>query len=72
MLKGNISFKEMGSIKGYLGSPSKANKELGSLYLTQASIALAESMKFVSQGNDLPELPLSIRLLLKMVDIEYC
>ena len=70
MLKGNFSFKEMGSINGYLGSPSKASKELGSLYLTQASIALAESMKYVSQGNELPELPLTIRMLLKMVDLD--
>ena len=70
MLKGNISFKEMGSINGYLGSPSKASKELGSLYLEQASIALAESMKYVSQGNELPELPLPIRMLLKMIDLD--
>ena len=70
MLKGNFSFKEMGSINGYLGSPSKASKELGNLYLQQASIALAESMKFVSQGNALPELPLPVRMLLKMVDLD--
>ena len=70
MLKGNFSFKEMGSTNGYLGSPGKANKELGNLYLEQASIALAESMKFVSEGNELPELPLSIRMLLKMVDLD--
>ena len=70
MLKGNFSFKEMGSINGYLGSPSKASKEMGNLYLTQASIALAESMKYVSKGNELPELPLPIRMLLKMVDLD--
>ncbi len=70
MLKGNFSFKEMGSINGYLGSPSKASKELGNLYLQQASLALAESMKFVSQGNALPELPLTVRMLLKMVDLD--
>lgn len=70
MLKGNFSFKEMGSVNGYLGSPARATKEMGNLYLTQASIALAESMKYVSQGNELPELPLPIRMLLKMVDLD--
>lgn len=70
MLKGNISFQEMGSTKGYLGSPAKANKDLGNLYLNQASYALAESMKFVSEGNELPELPLQVRMLLKMVDLD--
>lgn len=70
MLKGNYTFKEMGSTKGYLGAPSKSSSLFGKLYLEQASIALAESMKFVSQGNELPELPLPIRMLLKMVDLD--
>ena len=70
MLKGNFSFKEMGSIQGYLGSPSKSNKEFGQLYLAQAANALAESMKYVSQGNELPELPLQIKTILKMVDLD--
>ncbi len=70
MLKGNFTFKEMGSVEGYLGSPSRANKDLGQLYLQQAANALAESMKYVSEGNELPELPLQIRTLLKMVDID--
>lgn len=70
MLKGNISFQEMGATRGYLGSPSKANKDLGNIYLNQASNALAESMKFVSEGNELPELPLQVRMLLKIVDLD--
>lgn len=70
LLKGNISFKEMGSELGYLGSPAFADKEFGNLYLNTASNALAESMKFVSQGNKLPELPLKIKLLLKYIDLD--
>ncbi len=70
MLKGNYSIKEMGSKTGYLGSPSKATKLFGSLYLEEASVALSESMKFVSEGNELPELPLTIRMLLKMINLD--
>lgn len=70
LLKGNISFKEMGSNKGYLGSPSKSSIELGQLYIEQAVNALSESMKYVSRGNELPDLPLQIKMLLKMVDLD--
>ena len=70
MLKGNYSFKEMGSQNGYLGSPAKSSEAFGKLYLEQASIALAESMKFVSLGNELPDLPIAIRMLMKMIDID--
>lgn len=70
MLKGNFSFKEMGSLEGYLGSPSKSSKEFGELFLTQAVNALTESMKYVSEGNELPDLPLQIRTILKMVDMD--
>ncbi len=70
VLKGNFSFQEMGSESGYLGSPNMANPELGSLFLEEAAFGLAESIKFTQTGNELPELPLQIRMLLKMVDLD--
>lgn len=70
VLKGNFSFQEMGSRDGYLGTPSLANLELGKLYVAEAAYALAESIKFAAEGNAMPELPLQIRMLLKMVDLD--
>ncbi|HAE39739.1 MAG TPA: hypothetical protein DCG57_14065 [Candidatus Riflebacteria bacterium] len=70
VLKGNFSFQEMGSTAGYLGSPALADPELGRLYIAEAAFALAESVNYTLSGNDLPELPLQIRMLLKMVDLD--
>lgn len=70
VLKGNFSYQEMGSETGYLGSPDAANPELGQIYLEEAGYALAEAVKFTLEGNELPELPLQIRMLLKMVDLD--
>lgn len=70
VLKGNFSFQEMGSRDGYLGTPALANIELGKLYVAEAAYALAESIKFAADGNAMPELPLQIRMLLKMVDLD--
>lgn len=70
VLKGNFSFQEMGSENGYLGSPALATPELGRLYIEEAAFALAESIKFTTEGNSLPELPLQIRMLLKMIDLD--
>lgn len=70
VLKGNFSFQEMGSESGYLGSPAQATPELGRLYVEEAAFALAESIKFAAEGNSLPEMPLQIRMLLKMVDLD--
>jgi len=70
VLKGNFSFHEMGSTAGYLGSPSLADPELGRIYIAEAAYALAESVNYTLAGNDLPELPLQIRMLLKMVDLD--
>jgi creatinine amidohydrolase len=70
VLKGNFSFQEMGSKDGYLGSPALADPELGRIYLAEAAFALAEAVNFTLEGNELPELPLQIRMLLKMVDLD--
>ncbi|MGM0600728.1 MAG: creatininase family protein [Candidatus Rifleibacteriota bacterium] len=70
ILKGNFSYQEMGSDLGYLGAPASASQELGKLYLSEAAFALSEAVKFTLEGNDLPELPLQIRMLLKMVDLD--
>lgn len=70
ILKGNFSYQEMGSELGYLGSPASHNEELGKIFLDEAGFALAESVKFTQSGNLLPELPLQIRMLLKMVDLD--
>ena len=70
VLKGNFSFQEMGSRDGYLGSPALATPELGKLFIDEAAFALAESIKFAADGNPMPELPIQIRMLLKMVDLD--
>jgi len=70
VLKGNFSFQEMGSREGYLGSPALATPELGKLFIDEAAFALAESVKFAADGNPMPELPIQIRMLLKMVDLD--
>lgn len=70
VLKGNFSFQEMGSETGYLGTPSLANPDLGKLYLDEAAFGLTEAIKYTLTGNSLPELPLQIRMLLKMVDLD--
>lgn len=70
VLKGNFSYQEMGSESGYLGSPDAASPELGQLFLAEAGFALSEAVKFTLEGNELPELPLQIRMLLKMVDLD--
>ncbi len=70
VLKGNFSFKEMGSKDGYLGSPSVASAELGKVFIDEAAFALTEAIKFAAEGNNLPELPIPIRMLLKMVDLD--
>ncbi|GAB4272468.1 MAG: creatininase family protein [Candidatus Rifleibacteriota bacterium] len=70
VLKGNFSFSEMGSDSGYLGTPSQANPDIGQIYLSEAGYALSEAVKFTLDGNELPELPLQIRMLMKMVDLD--
>jgi creatinine amidohydrolase/Fe(II)-dependent formamide hydrolase-like protein len=70
ILKGNFSYQEMGSNLGYIGTPASASQEFGKLYLNEAAFALSEAVKFTLEGNDLPELPLQIRMLLKMVDLD--
>lgn len=70
ILKGNFSFQEMGAADGYLGSPSQATPELGKLFLAEAGIALAEAVKFTLAGNPLPPLPVHLRMLMKMIDLD--
>jgi hypothetical protein len=70
ILKGNFSFLEMGAENGYLGTPSLSNKQLGSLITEEAAFGLSEAVKFTLDGNELPELPMQIRMLLKMVDLD--
>lgn len=70
VLKGNFSFEEMGSTAGYLGTPALADKNLGVHFLEEAAFAFAEAIKYTIAGNELPELPLQIRMLLKMVDLD--
>ena len=70
ILKGNFSFLEMGAKDGYLGSPDRATPELGRLFLEEAGFALSEAVKFAMNGNSLPPLPLQIRMLIKMIDLD--
>lgn len=70
VLKGHFSFIEMGSEYGYLGDPRLSDAELGKLYLDEAAFGLSEAIKFTKDGNELPELPIQIRMLLKMVDLD--
>ncbi len=69
-LKGNFTFKEMGAESGYLGSPASAGNEIGEVYLGEAGLSLAESVISAMRGEQLPGLPLPIRMLIKMVDLD--
>lgn len=70
VLKGHFSFKEMGSEFGYIGTPAKANPEQGKFYLDSAAQGLYKATLAVRQGKPMPELPLQIRMLLKMIDLD--
>ncbi len=70
ILKGNFSYQEMGAVDGYLGSPNQATPDLGKLFLGEAGIALAEAVKFTMAGNPLPPLPVHLRMLMKMIDLD--
>lgn len=70
ILKGNFSFQEMGSEYGYIGTPSMFDNEFGRKYLKEASFGLSEAVKFTLAGNELPQLPMQVRMLLKMVDLD--
>ncbi|NLM16181.1 MAG: creatininase family protein [Candidatus Riflebacteria bacterium] len=70
MLKGNFSFLQMGADNGYIGTPSMADPELGKLYLDEASLALSTAIKYTFQDQKLPGLPLHIKMLLKMIDLD--
>lgn len=54
---------------GYLVRQHSPPPELGKLFIDEAAFALAESIKFAADGNPMPELPIQIRMLLKMVDL---
>lgn len=67
-LKGHFSFQEMGATEGYLGAPALGSSALGALYLIEGGLALAQAVRSALHQQALPELPLAIRLLLKMID----
>ena len=67
-LKGHFSFREMGAIEGYLGSPALGSPELGSMFLAEGGLALALAVRNALSHQSLLELPLAVRLLVKMVD----
>ncbi len=70
ILKGNYTFQQMGATDGFLGSPAQATPELGQRYLAEAALALAEAVRYGMAGNDLPPLPVPIRMLLKLIDLD--
>lgn len=70
LFKGNYTFIDMGAKNGYVGSPSLANEELGKKFIEKAAEILATSIKFVYNGNKLPPLPISIRMILKLIDLD--
>lgn len=70
VLKGHFSFKEMGSEFGYIGDPAKASAEVGRYYLENAAQGLYRAILAIRDGKQMPDLPLQIRMLLKMIDLD--
>ncbi|HNV70612.1 MAG TPA: creatininase family protein [Candidatus Ozemobacteraceae bacterium] len=69
-LKGNFSYVDMGAKNGYVGTPSAGTPEFGKLYIETAAAGLAESVRKALAGQPLPQLPIPIRMLLKLVDLD--
>lgn len=69
-LKGNFSFKEMGAVDGYIGTPAKADPEVGRVYIEEGGHAIADYVRQALRGQPLPGLPLGIKLYLKLIDLD--
>ena len=69
-LKGNFSYADMGAKNGYVGTPTAGNPEFGKLYIETAAAGLAESVRKALANQPLTQLPLQIRMLLKLIDLD--
>lgn len=69
-LKGNFSLQGMGAANGYLGDPACGSIEVGHIFITHAGNAVAQTVSFVLSGNEPPPLPLALRMVLKLVDLD--
>jgi creatinine amidohydrolase len=69
-LKGNFSWKERGSEDGYAGTPSAATPELGQQFLEETGKYGAAALQAALDGGTMPQLPLPIRLFLKLIDLD--
>jgi creatinine amidohydrolase len=66
-LRGRTTFKKMGAIQGYVGTPSSATPEYGKIYLAEKSRLVADSALKLFRGDDLPLIGLKYRLAMKVV-----
>ncbi len=69
-LKGHFTLKQMGATEGFIGTPSAADARLGEWYLDTTAAVVAETVRHAMQGNPPPSLPMVVRLLMRLVDLE--
>lgn len=63
--EGKKTFKEMGAVDGYIGSPAYANKELGRIHIDEQAKLVAEMAAALLHGGELPEMSPSVTAYLK-------
>ncbi|MEA2054820.1 MAG: creatininase family protein [Candidatus Thermoplasmatota archaeon] len=61
------TMKEMGAKEGYVGNPSIANEEYGKKFLEKITDICTETAMAMLSGEELPELPTRIKLLLRFI-----
>ncbi|HOY65987.1 MAG TPA: creatininase family protein [Candidatus Ozemobacteraceae bacterium] len=69
-LKGNFSWIERGAEDGYAGSPAAATPDLGQPFLEEAGKSGAAALQAMLDDGTVPPLPLPVRLLLKLIDLD--
>jgi creatinine amidohydrolase len=69
-LKGNFSYKHMGSTEGFIGSPASADPELGKVILEEGGECVGEWIRDSISGKAPPTLPLAQRMILKLIDLD--
>ena len=58
-------FKDLGLKEGYVGSPARADSDYGRWYFQEAVNAIVESTVKLYEGKELPDLPQSIKRIMK-------
>jgi len=61
------TMRELGAEQGYVGTPSRATREYGELFMEQMTDICVDAARALPAGEALPRLPARIRLLFRFV-----